>query len=195
MSAAAPDMKPSKTTARRIRAPPSATPASTPISKPPTFANTSNPSAALGALRCSARRTTSIFCASSSGVRPVPAPVVSCGGAPVMADTMALEGVVLPMPISPVAMRSAPACAASCASATPARTHSSACARDIAGPCAMSAVPLPMRMERSSGCSGRAAAMPASTMIWRAPICRDRTLTAAPPDRKLSAICAVTAWG
>ena len=113
-----------------------------------------------------------------------------------IAAVTALAAVVLPMPMSPVAIRSAPASAASAARLMPASRQLRACSRDIAGPRLMSPVPRPARTERRSGWSGNSsAAMPASATIWRTPSMRDMTLTAAPPARKLRTICAVTACG
>ena len=174
---------------------PKITPANTPISKPPTFDSKSRPSAGLGALTSSAFCTTAVLRRSSSGERPVPCPVVSPGGTPAAAAVIAADAVVLPMPISPVAMRSAPAAAVSAAKLIPASRHCPACSRDIAGPALMSSVPGPILMERSSGCGGSGAATPASTMTCRIPKRRHITLIAAPPDRKLSTIWAVTACG
>ena len=48
MRPAAPEMKPSSTTGRRASDPPNATPASTPISNPPTLLSTSSPSLGSG---------------------------------------------------------------------------------------------------------------------------------------------------
>ena len=188
-------MNPSSTTTRRDAAPPSATPASTPISNPPTFASTSRPSEGSGWFAASARSTTSTLRDSSSSLRPVPRPVVSRAERPVNAAVMALDAVVFPIPMSPVPIRSAPAPAASRASATPASTQASACSRDIAGPCVMSAVPRPTPTTRRSGCAGSGVATPASTISSRTPACCAITLTAAPPARKFSTICAVTSRG
>ena len=176
-------------------APPSATPASTPISKPPTLARTSRGSPGSGAFTSSASDTTRILRASCAGVRPVPRPVVCAGGLPVNAATIALDEVVLPMPISPVPIRSAPDPAASTASSMPAPMHCSACSRDMAGPCVMSPVPLPIFRLLIPGTAGSSPATPASTTIRSTPRRLVSTLMAAPSARMLRTICAVTSRG
>src|SRR5439155_26989475 len=102
-SAAAPEIKPSRTTGTRRAAPARITPTSPAISKPPTLARTSRPSRASGTFTASARRTTSTLRASVASSTPVPRPVTRSGPAPVIAAAIALAAVVLPIPISPVA--------------------------------------------------------------------------------------------
>ena len=188
-------MKPSSTTTRRAKDPPSTTPASTPISNPPTLASTSRPSFGSGWFTCRARSTTAILCAISRSFRPVPCPVVSLGGLRVRAAAMALDAVVLPIPMSPVPMMSAPPSAASSAMLTPAITHTSACSLVMAGPLAMSAVPRPTPTTRRSGWAGSGVATPASTITRSTPAFRAMALIAAPPARKFNTIWAVTSCG
>src|SRR5881296_227983 len=194
-SAAAPEMKPSRTTGTRRAAPARITPTSPAISKPPTLARTSRPSRPLGAFTASARRTTSTLRASVASSTPVPRPVTRAGAAPVIAAAIALAAVVLPIPISPVARRSAPASSACSASRAPVSSACRACACVIAGPRARLAVPGAIAQATSSGELPIGLATPKSATTTRAPAWRARTFTAAPPRRKFSTICAVTIWG
>ena len=198
-SAAAPAMKPSSATGTRRAAPPRMTPTRPPISKPPTFASTSRPSSRSGRLTASARRTASTLRRQPSSSTPVPRPVTSSAAAPVMAAVIALAAVVLPMPMSPVATRSAPPSIASMTRRAPASIAASACARLMAGPRVMFAVPAPSGQRTSAPpISDRppiGLATPKSATTTRAPQSRASTLTAAPPRRKFSTICAVTDGG
>ena len=84
-----------------------------------------------------------------------------------MAAVTAEETVVLPIPISPVAIRLV-FCSAtsSVANSMPASKQRTACWRDMAGPKLMSSVPRAIRRERSLAVEGKAsAAIPASTTI------------------------------
>ena len=198
-SAAAPAMNPSSATGTRRAAPPRMTPTSPPISKPPTLVSTSMPSVGSGRLTASARRTASALRRQPSPSTPVPRPVTVSGAAPVIAAVIALAAVVLPMPMSPVATRSAPASIASITSRAPCSIAASACSRVMAGPRVMFAVPAPSgqrtRAPPIPGGPPIALATPKSATTTRAPHSRASTLTAAPPRRKFSTICAVTDWG
>src|SRR6267378_2954025 len=188
-------MKPSSAMGTRLDAPPRITPTSPAISKPPTLASTSRPSRGSGAFTDSARATMSTLRASAASSTPVPRPVTRSGGAPVIAAVIALAAVVLPIPISPVPRRSAPASIAARASRAPVSMALTAWARVIAGPRAMLAVPGAIGQATSSDARAIGFATPKSATITRAPACRASTLTAAPPLRKFSTICAVTTWG
>ena len=195
ISAAAPAMKPSSATGTRRAAPARITPASPPISKPPTLASTSSPSRASGSLTARACRTTATLRTSVAASTPVPRPVTRSGVWPVIAAAITLAVVVLPMPISPVARRSAPASRASPASLAPLSIAWTACSRVIAGPAAMFAVPGPIGHRTRSGDGPSGLATPKSATTTRALACRARTFTAAPPRTKFSTICAVTICG
>ena len=112
-----------------------------------------------------------------------------------IAAVIALAAVVLPMPISPVASRSAPASIASSANPAPVSIARIACSRLIAGPPAMFAVPGPIGHATRAGERPSGPATPKSATTTRAPAWRARTFTAAPPRAKFSTICAVTTWG
>ena len=72
---------------------------------------------------------------------PVPRPVTAATSAPVIAAVMAADGVVLPMPMSPPAMRFAPASACSLAALMPISRQRMASSRLMAGPWAMFPAP------------------------------------------------------
>ncbi len=80
-----------------------------------------------------ARSTTLILWRSWSSSMPVPRPVTSATGRPVSTAAMAVLGVVLPMPISPVPNRSTSG-ASMLATSIPASTAMTACVRVMAGP-------------------------------------------------------------
>ena len=140
-SAAAALISPSMTTGTRYRAPPRNTPQSAAISSPPSFESTSITSSASGRFTSIAVFTAWCFLASPSFDSPAPRPTSPSGAACSNTDSTAAEVVVLPMPISPVRMMSAPRSSCSRTSSAPvsiARTHSS---RVIAGDAVMSSVP------------------------------------------------------
>ena len=83
--------------------------------------------------------------------RPAPRPVISATGRPSRTQATAEEVVVLPMPISPVAMRPAPRSFSSRTSSTPVRTACSASPRAMAGPWVISWVPLPILRSSTPG--------------------------------------------
>src|SRR5437763_4163646 len=88
-----------------------------------------------------------------------------------------------------------PASRASRASRAPVSIALTAWPRVIAGPRARLAVPGAIGHETSPGAGGVGFATPKSATTTRAPAWRASTLTAAPPPRKFSTICAVTIWG
>ena len=96
-------IKPSIKMGTPSSAPPKNTPHSPAISNPPSLASTSSGSAGLGWLWAMPRRIASILRASPASESPAPRPVMLCTGAPSSTLATALEVVVLPMPISPVA--------------------------------------------------------------------------------------------
>ena len=85
---------------------------------------------------------TATLAGSASLAMPVPRPVTSAAGWPVSAAMTAEAAVVLPMPISPVAMMSRPFASSSSTSSMPISMARTASSRVIAGPCAMLAVPM-----------------------------------------------------
>jgi hypothetical protein len=78
----------------------------------------------------------------ASALIPVPRPVTRATGRPVSAAMTAEAAVVLPMPISPVAMMSRPESSSSSTSSMPTPSAARHSSRVIAGPCAMLAVPM-----------------------------------------------------
>ena len=105
----------------------------------------------VGLIFCDAAMDASIFRASPSSERPAPRPVIPSTGWPSSTAATALDVVVLPMPISPVASRPTPAFFCSCTSRMPLPMASTACSRLIAGPRVKSAVPGAMRQSRTPG--------------------------------------------
>jgi len=154
-------MKPSITTGTPSSAPPRKTPHSPARSKPPSLASTSRGSVGSGLLRRMPRQMASTLRASPSSERPAPRPVIRSTGWPSSTAATALEVVVLPMPISPVASSCTPAAFCSCTSRMPRPTASTAWARVMAGPCVKSAVPAAMRQSATPGTGSPA--MPMST--------------------------------
>ena len=77
----------------------------------------------------------------TSPLTPEPRPVTVSTGVPVSTATMAEEGVVLPMPISPAATMSSPLAFSSRAMSIPTCRHSSACSLVMAGPLLKSLAP------------------------------------------------------
>ena len=142
-------------------APPRNTPHSPAISKPPSAASTPSGSAASGWLRAMPRSIASILRCSPASESPAPRPVISATGRPSSTLATALDVVVLPMPISPVASSWAPVCFCARTSAMPAAIACTACARVIAGPVVKSAVPAAIRQSAAPGTG--APAMPIST--------------------------------
>ena len=110
-----------------------------------------------------------------------------------MLAVTALEVVVLPMPISPVASRRTPPAHSSRAVSTPVRTACTASPRLMAGPWVMSAVP-----RRTHRCTMRApvrgTAVPMSTGTTSAPAERAMAHTLVSPVDMFSATMAVTSW-
>ena len=75
------------------------------MSKPPSLASTSSASWLSGPLTAMARLMAETLRSSPSSESPAPLPVTCSTGSPSSTEATALEVVVLPMPISPVAMR------------------------------------------------------------------------------------------
>jgi hypothetical protein len=96
------------------------------------------------------------------------------------------------MPISPAGQIEA---RRGLTSSTPARTAASISSRVIAGPRVILRVPGAIRVDRSAGWAASGPATPTSATMTSAPAQRASTLTAAPPRRKFSTICAVTICG
>ena len=99
---------------------------------------------------------------------PVPRPVTSSGSVPVMTDTMAEDGVVFPMPMSPVPMISRPSWYFS-TSSMPARIACSASSRVMAGPTAMFFVPWATFLISRPSAGSKSWSTPTSTTMTRAP--------------------------
>ena len=128
---------------------------------------------------------------------PVPRPVISSTGLHVRAATIALLGVVLAIPISPVAKRSMESFNEN-ATSMPASMEAMACSRVMAGPVCMLAVPEATRLEMilpSLTSALKSPATPASTTTTCAPAKRASALQPAPPLIKLWIICMVTSCG
>src|SRR5581483_5726928 len=186
ISPADPAMKPSTTSGMRKAAAPSIAPAIAPISRPPTLVRTSRASFASGRLMASPFSIAATLRAQPSASIPAPLPAASRGAAPV----------VLPMPISPTPRRNG--CSLAAASSTrrmPASMQASASARVIAGPRVKLSVPRLIFSARSFNSGGKSCATPASMISSSTPNARASALIAAPPERKLYVICAVTACG
>ncbi len=180
-----------------------------PISNPPTLLNTSSASFGSGSLMSMPFWMTSHFLAKPLLSMPVPRPVMRSTGWPVTAAPMALEGEVLPIPMSPVPSKSAPCSNRSAANSQPAITDRSACSLVIAGPIVKSLVPFAifLTISRSSPCNSVAPAdisavksetsamMPVSTTRTRTAAWRAKTLIPAPPRTKVLTISPVTSWG
>ena len=81
-------------------------------SKPPTLVSTSTTSAGSGFQRAMAESMISFLRAKPASFTPPPRPVVSSAGRFSRQDRIALEVVVLPMPISPMPRISTPSAAA-----------------------------------------------------------------------------------
>ena len=169
MSAADVVFAPSRTTSIRRAAAPRISPAMQPSSKPPTFVRTSSPSCGSGRLTSSARRTISILCARRASEMFAPRPVTSSGVSLRNAAAMAALDVVFDMPISPGRMQRSPRSAQSFASAIPVSMDWIACARVMAEPFVIFAVPRAMLRRRSPGISSYAAFTPRSATTRRAP--------------------------
>ena len=108
----------------------------------------------------------------------------------------AAEGVVLPMPMSPVTSSLAPRSSASRATSAPTLSAARASSVLMAGPSARFAVPWRTLRARSPWASpGIGDATPTSTTTTEAPTWRASTLMAAPPAQKFATICAVTSEG
>ena len=168
------------------------TPARPPISNPPTLERTSIPSAGSGLFTSIAFFITATLFARASSSIPVPLPVTSSGRPFVITEVMALEGVVLPIPMSPVPTMSMPEANSSSNTSIPASIARIASFLVIAGPRAMFFVPKATFLFFTPF---TAEATPISTTTTLAPTCLASTLIPAPPFRKLWTICGVTSLG
>ena len=81
---------------------PNITPAIAPISNPPTLDNTSTASFGFGLLSSIDFLITSALCFNNSFFNPAPIPVISLGSQLSNTDIIAVDGVVLAIPISPI---------------------------------------------------------------------------------------------
>ena len=146
-------------------------PAIVPISKPPILASISIGSFGSGLFKAIDSSMTEILCCLCSSSMPVPGPVSSATGFPVSTAAMAVLGVVLPIPISPVPKMSTSG-ASVLATSTPASTAMTAWVRLMAGPRRILAVPLPIFLERMAPFATRSvkgSMVPASTTQISAP--------------------------
>jgi hypothetical protein len=100
----------------------------------------------------------------------------------------AADGVVLPIPMSPVTRHRAPPRTRSAATAAPTSSAARASAVVIAGSTARFAVPLRIFAIRRPGWPIRSPSTPTSTTVTDAPAWRASALMAAPPARKLATI-------
>ena len=170
-------------------------PAMPPISKPPTFERTSIGSEGSGLLTPKAVFITLIFFSTPLLSKPVPLPVTLLKSAPVKHAIIALLGVVLAMPMSPVATISIPLRSSSLNTSIPASRDFIACSRDIAGPRAILPVPYPTFFIFKPSTGSKSAFTPQSTITTLAPTCCAKMLIVAPPSRKFLTICLVTSCG
>ena len=188
------EIKPSITTGIRLRALSRTMPQIAPISRPPTAASVSSGPF----IRCLLMRIpfsiTSILFSSALSSIPVPLPVTSSTSILSKTANKADDGVVLPIPISPLPRISAPSSIACRAVSIPTAIEARACSDPIAGPWVKLAVPF-MTLAEIKPSAITSAATPTSTTRTSAPTCRASTLTPAPPLRKLYTICWVTSWG
>ena len=150
-NAAAALITPSASTGTPASAPPRNAPHMPAISKPPTAASTPNGSARLSRLICNALRTAAFLRTRPSSERPAPRPTRASGRALSNAHSTHAAVVVLPMPISPVAISFTPSPASPCTSRMPARMPRAACSRLMAGPSVQSLVPFAMRRFKTPG--------------------------------------------
>ena len=167
-------------------------------SSPPTSASTSTGSVtgpASEVRRATAPATTDVLWAIIASSIPVPRPVTCAAGCPVSAAIRQAEGVVLPIPMSPVATASYPASTRSSATSMPTPMASSACSRVMAGPTERSAVPARTFRTHTTSSSWSSEATPMSMTTTLPPDSPASTLTAAPPERKFSTMAAVTSCG
>ena len=138
---------------------------------------------------------TSIFFSTPLSFKPVPLPVTLLTSAPVKHAIIALLGVVLAMPMSPVAIISIPLMSSSLKDSIPASRDFIACSLVIAGPRAILSVPYPTFFIFKPSTGSKSAFTPQSTTTTLAPTCCAKTLIVAPPSRKFFTICPVTSCG
>ena len=186
-------MNPSTITGRRRDAAPITAPAIIAISSPPNSPNTS--SGAVTSVRAAARCNAARLRAMPASSCPAPMPMQSLSGAGARRCASSAADAVLPIPISPIAMTSAPATIASTAMALPRASAAFASSGAIAGSRAALAVPRRIFAAMSAGCGGRSAATPASITQSVAPVAAANALALARPARNVFTIATVTADG
>ena len=177
-------MKPSMTTKAWRAAAPRMMPVMQPISKPPTFRKTSNPSRGSGWFTRSDCRTTSILTLRRSSEILVPRPVASSGARPQNVAATQAEEVVLAIPISPGKKQQKPSAAADAASSIPVSTALIACSRVIAGPTAQFFVPKAIFRDSSPGRWSVGAAIPRSATTSSEPAKFESALATAPREMR-----------
>ena len=119
VSAQATAISPSRSTGTPARAAVSRYPVAAARSALPSAVRVATGSATRSPARRSAASTTSVLRASPASSTPVPRPTTSDAGSPSAAATSAAAGVVLPIPMSPLRSRSAPAAISSRATCSP----------------------------------------------------------------------------
>ena len=137
---------------------------------------------------------------SPSSSIPVPLPTISSRLLPVTTVPIAADGVVLPIPISPVPRISTPLLKNSAARLNPVKIAFSASWRVMAGPFVKFAVPFAIlctkkRSPPSIEPGSNSGIMPISTTQTSAPTCRQIAFIPAPPFRKVITIAPVTSCG
>ena len=110
-NAATAEINPSSTTGSPYTIPPMQVPAIAAISSPPTLHNTSNASCGSGSYFKIASSITCFLCSRPLPVNPAPRPVILATGCFNSTLATALEVVVFPIPISPIARIFTPSCA------------------------------------------------------------------------------------
>ena len=162
------------------------------MSKPPSLDSTSSGSAASGWLQAMPRRMASSLRASPASERPAPRPVMTSTGWPSRTAATALDVVVLPMPISPVASSWHPCAFCARTSSMPAAMASTAWVRVMAGPWVKSAVPAAMRRGTTPGTGAPAMPISTGTTSQRAVFAIWQTLVRR--AARFSATARVTLW-
>ena len=119
---------------------------------------------------------------------PVPLPVTAGAAWPVKAAMRAADGVVLPIPMSPVTRHRAPFSTRSAAMSAPTPSAVVVSSGVIAGSSARFAVPGRTFARTSPSAASSSLATPTSTTTTPAPAWRASTLMAAPPAQKLATI-------
>ena len=159
------------------------------MSKPPTLERTSIASSGSGFSRASDWSMTSIFRFKPASDSPAPLPVSRRGSAPSRAHATALAVVVLPMPISPVAIIEYPFSCSSLTREAPVRIARSQSSRDMAR--VRKKLPVP-RKTCTSRTPSTGRSMPISTGNTSAPATFAILHTVALPAAMFPATVAVT---